>query len=49
MSGKRIKTAEAAHVPATLSWHGDAATGLLRLIDQTQLPVTLVEIDCETV
>ena len=51
MSERRvtISDSEAAHVPATLSWHGDAATGLLRLIDQTQLPVTLVEIDCKTV
>lgn len=36
-------------VPATLTWIGDAATGHLRMIDQTRLPVELVEINCQTV
>lgn len=35
--------------PVPLSWTGDAHTGALRLIDQTQLPVELVTIDCRTV
>jgi methylthioribose-1-phosphate isomerase len=30
----------------TLRWTGDAATGFLRLIDQTRLPTEYVEIDC---
>ncbi len=34
--------------PETLRWIGDEG-GHLRLIDQTQLPVQLVEIDCHTV
>jgi methylthioribose-1-phosphate isomerase len=38
-----------AHQPRTLSWQGDAARGCLRLIDQTKLPVELVEIDCDDV
>jgi len=33
----------------TLRWMGDARTGWLRLIDQTRLPVELVEIDCRDV
>lgn len=36
-------------VPATLTWVGDAVSGHLRMIDQTRLPVELVEIDCRTV
>lgn len=36
-------------VPPTLTWIGDAATGHLQMIDQTRLPVELVEIDCRTV
>jgi methylthioribose-1-phosphate isomerase len=36
-------------VPATLAWVGDAFSGHLRMIDQTRLPVELVEIDCRTV
>lgn len=35
--------------PATMTWIGDSATGSLRLIDQTLLPVELVEIECRTV
>jgi methylthioribose-1-phosphate isomerase len=30
----------------TLAWVGDAASGTLRLIDQTRLPTEYVEIDC---
>jgi methylthioribose-1-phosphate isomerase len=30
----------------TLHWVGDAATGFLRMIDQTRLPTEQVEIDC---
>jgi methylthioribose-1-phosphate isomerase len=33
----------------TLRWVGNAATGFLRLIDQTALPTELVEIDCRDV
>lgn len=33
----------------TVRWIGDAATGFLRLIDQTRLPTELVEIDCRNV
>ena len=33
----------------TLSWVGDAATGHLRLIDQTRLPTSFEEIDCREV
>jgi methylthioribose-1-phosphate isomerase len=33
----------------TLRWVGDAATGFLRLIDQTRLPNELVEVDCHDV
>jgi methylthioribose-1-phosphate isomerase len=33
----------------TVGWIGDAATGFLRLIDQTRLPTELVEIDCRDV
>lgn len=36
-------------VPATLTWVGDAISGHQRIIDQTRLPVELVEIDCRTV
>lgn len=32
-----------------MTWIGDAPTGLLRMIDQTRLPVELVEIDCRSV
>ncbi|MEX1095080.1 MAG: S-methyl-5-thioribose-1-phosphate isomerase [Planctomycetales bacterium] len=32
----------------TLAWIGDAATGCLRLLDQTLLPVEVREIDCRT-
>ena len=35
------------NVPRTLQWLGDV-TGRLRIIDQTRLPVELVEIDLET-
>ena len=35
--------------PPTLSWQGDAATGALRMIDQTLLPGELREIDCDSV
>ena len=33
----------------TVRWVGDAATGFLRLIDQTRLPTEYVEIDCRDV
>lgn len=33
----------------TLRWVGDAATGSLRLIDQTLLPEEYRELDCRTV
>jgi methylthioribose-1-phosphate isomerase len=33
----------------TVQWIGDAATGFLRLIDQTRLPMEFVEIDCREV
>ena len=33
----------------TVQWVGDAATGFLRLIDQTRLPTEYVEIDCHDV
>ena len=33
----------------TVGWIGDAATGFLRLIDQTRLPMEFVEIDCRDV
>ena len=33
----------------TVRWVGDAATGFLRLIDQTRLPMEFVEIDCRDV
>ena len=32
-----------------MEWLGDAATGVLRLIDQTKLPVEEVMVDCSTV
>ena len=32
-----------------MTWIGDARTGLLRMIDQTRLPVEFMEIDCRTV
>ncbi len=38
----------APNVPATLQWRGDV-DGVLRIIDQTRLPVELVEIDLQTV
>jgi methylthioribose-1-phosphate isomerase len=33
----------------TVGWVGDAATGVLRMIDQTLLPTEFVEIDCADV
>ena len=33
----------------TIQWTGDAATGFLRLIDQTRLPTEYVEMDCRDV
>jgi len=33
----------------TVRWVGDAATGFLRLIDQTRLPTEYIEIDCRDV
>jgi methylthioribose-1-phosphate isomerase len=33
----------------TVRWLGDAATGILRLIDQTRLPTEFVEIECRDV
>ncbi len=33
----------------TLRWGGDAATGSLRLIDQTLLPASLIEVECRDV
>ena len=38
-----------APIHVTMTWIGNAQTGVLRLIDQTRLPVELVEIDCRTV
>ena len=35
--------------PVPLTWIGEALTGSLRLMDQTRLPVELVEVDCRTV
>jgi len=35
--------------PATIEWLGDAATGHLRLIDQTKLPGSLEYLDCRDV
>ncbi|MFQ5733686.1 MAG: S-methyl-5-thioribose-1-phosphate isomerase [Planctomycetaceae bacterium] len=35
--------------PPTLCWQGDAATGVLRMIDQTLLPGELREIECDSV
>lgn len=37
------------HSPKTISWVGDAATGVVRMIDQTLLPTELVYRDCHTV
>ena len=34
--------------PRTLEWLGDAATGCLRLLDQTRLPVEITFRDCHT-
>ncbi len=36
-------------LPKTLEWIGDAATGYLRLIDQTRLPQELAYLDCRDV
>ncbi|MCA9077014.1 MAG: S-methyl-5-thioribose-1-phosphate isomerase [Planctomycetaceae bacterium] len=36
-------------VTPTLRWIGTARDGYLRMIDQTRLPVELIEIDCRTV
>ncbi len=33
----------------TLSWVGDAASGYLRLIDQTRLPTERVQVECRDV
>src|SRR5207302_772313 len=33
----------------TVRWMGDAASGFLRLIDQTRLPTEYVELDCREV
>lgn len=55
MSGVRDEVAESgprkgAGAPfKTVEWIGDAATGRLRMIDQTLLPTQFVEIDCEDV
>jgi methylthioribose-1-phosphate isomerase len=38
-----------ADISRTVRWIGDAATGFLRLIDQTRLPMEFVEIDCRDV
>ncbi|MEX0716780.1 MAG: S-methyl-5-thioribose-1-phosphate isomerase [Planctomycetaceae bacterium] len=35
--------------PPTLAWIGDAASGCLRLLDQTLLPIEVREIDCRDV
>jgi methylthioribose-1-phosphate isomerase len=35
--------------PRTIEWVGGAADGLVRLIDQTQLPITLAYRDCRSV
>ena len=49
MSSAPTETTSAAPVTETLRWRGDAATGWLRLIDQTLLPGTFEEIDCRDV
>jgi len=36
-------------IPRTLEWIGDAATGYLRLLDQTRLPNDVVYLDCRDV
>ncbi len=41
-----MSTTRTSDAPATLEWRGDAASGVLRLIDQTRLPTSLVAIDC---
>ncbi len=46
MSGTSSKTE---HDLETLGWVGDAATGVLRMIDQTRLPTEFVQIDCQDV
>ncbi len=51
----RLTDVEDEHGPArvgdyrTLEWVGDAASGCLRLIDQTRLPVETVYLDCRDV
>ena len=37
------------HALKTVTWVGDAASGCVRLIDQTRLPVEYVKIDCHDV
>jgi len=42
-------SAAVAAPPPTLAWNGDARNGFLRLLDQTRLPVDVVEIECRSV
>lgn len=49
MNPATVGTSPADPVTETLRWRGDAATGWLRLIDQTLLPGTFEEIDCRDV
>jgi methylthioribose-1-phosphate isomerase len=35
--------------PASIQWIGDARTGFLRLLDQTQLPHTIAHLDCRDI
>jgi methylthioribose-1-phosphate isomerase len=42
-------TSHEADLTRTVRWMGDAATGFLRLIDQTRLPMEFIEIDCRDV
>ena len=46
---KHMSGPEDADALATLAWAGDAASGCLRLIDQTRLPTELVLLDCRDV
>lgn len=49
MSTKSSVTSTDAPPPPTLEWIGDAATGHLRLLDQTLLPTEVRAIDCRDV
>ena len=49
MLARLIDRVEESDAFQTVQWVGDAATGYLRLIDQTRLPTEYVEIDCRDV